>query len=58
MDPLARFFTKFVIERLDKMEKIIEHPTPLQAGSLASFALYSPLPKIDPHIMGWSAAEF
>jgi hypothetical protein len=36
MDSLALVFAEVVIERVDKMKKIIEHPTPLKAGSLAS----------------------
>jgi hypothetical protein len=36
VDSLALFFLIVVIERVDKMKKVIEHPTPLKAGSLAS----------------------
>jgi hypothetical protein len=36
MDSLALVFTEVVIEQLDKMKKVVEHLTPLPAGSLAS----------------------
>ena len=43
MNTLALFCTEVVIERVDKMKKTVEHLTPLQAGSLALFALCSSL---------------
>jgi hypothetical protein len=36
MDPFALVFAEVVIERVDEMKKVVEHPAPLQAGSLAS----------------------
>jgi hypothetical protein len=36
MDPLALYFNKVMFERVDNMKKVVEHATPLQAGSLAS----------------------
>jgi hypothetical protein len=43
-------FAEVVIKRVDQMEKIIEHPRPLQPGSLAFFALCSPPLEADSHI--------
>jgi hypothetical protein len=50
MDSITVFFSEVVIERVDEMKQIIEHPTPLQAGSLALFALCSPFSDTGSHI--------
>jgi hypothetical protein len=39
MYSLAPAFSIVMIERVDKMKKVIEHPRPLQDGSLALFAI-------------------
>jgi hypothetical protein len=36
MNSLALVFAEVVIERANQMEKVVEHPTSLKAGSLAN----------------------
>jgi len=48
MYSLAPVFSIVMIERVGKMKKVVEDPRPLQDGSLAPFALCSPLQGIFP----------
>ena len=50
MDSLALVFAEVMIERVDEMKKIIEHPNGPAGREASIFALRSPILEADSHV--------